>query len=101
MLPDGRSISFGPTRRDRSEHGVYVVRTNEGLTVKRPASGEEVGEADDRVRHITHIFKACENSVNGLCPGMQAIGAGSSQAGCGGVSVVPCEPCRYAAEAGN
>ena len=75
MLPDGRSISFGPTRRDRSEHGVYVVRINDGLIVKRPASGEDVGQADDGMRYTPHIFKACEICGNALRTGPQSGGS--------------------------
>jgi len=34
-LPDGCSIMFDRSRQDRREHGIYVVRTNGGLIVKR------------------------------------------------------------------
>ena len=36
-LPDGCSIMFDRRRRDRREHGMYVLRTNCGLIVKRAA----------------------------------------------------------------
>ena len=36
-LPDGCSILFDRTRRDRREGGIYVGRAGEGLLVKRAA----------------------------------------------------------------
>ena len=36
-LPAGRSIMFDRSRRIRRDRGIYVVRTNGGLIVKRAA----------------------------------------------------------------
>ena len=35
--PDGCSNLFDRTRRERREHGIYLVRTSGGLIVKRAA----------------------------------------------------------------
>ena len=42
-LPDGCSITFDRSRRDRCEGGIYVVRTNGGLIVKRAVKSGGLG----------------------------------------------------------
>ena len=47
-LPDGCSILFDRSRRDRREHGIYVVRTDGGLILKRAAKRGSVWGARER-----------------------------------------------------
>ena len=47
-LPDGCSILFDRSRRDRREYGIYVVRTDGGLILKRAAKRGSVWGARER-----------------------------------------------------